>query len=335
MGIIEDVGRTVRQYRTAAALSLGILGLSSCASGFSGNEPVSSNPPQQIEDGPYDIHMGDITRQSFDEILESVYKVNGEGTYRVVGHTDSEENLDDQDDLVDLDERLENKKWQAFYDITPEELEEDLEDKELEMEWHGSMGAITREDGKTVFLTAEHNIPPERIEYKGKRLRLEEGNLSYTPPADKGLIIELDVEAENSNADIALVSGEREENIYSKIANPEHVKRGDIVGGAGFPLTADKNLTFGRVTDPKEHEFYYAVDMHISPGDSGSPVYVFRDGEPLIVGIVNWYMEAGQAINGVAHIDNIIEMLEDNDITIERSTQNDSTRWSIGGAHDG
>ncbi len=321
----------------AGILAMGA-GMSGCASAYDGNPEAEQPPVEQVEEGAYDNTYNNVTEESKDQILETVQKLKGEGTYRARGG-DGIEDTKDIPVLKEGDEPGEMELHNAYEDddrvISFRANMGEAEDgNKRSFEWHCSMGAFTEQDGETYFLSAHHCLGPERVKYRGQILERVDKDFSYSP---EGLSQELDVDYKfgDKKKDIAVFGADHaelpddaefEDELYTRFANPEKIDRGDVTIHAGFPFNVEKNFTDGRITAKRHPDYpdFYITDMHISPGDSGSPTYVLKDGEPLMASVVNWYRKGSQNINGIAQLDGILNLLRENGVKFEETADKEA-----------
>lgn len=344
MGFMQDLyDKSMRKASSFGKLAgaVGILalgaGMSGCASAYDGN-PESTQPPvEQVEEGAYDNTYNGVTEETQNEVLETVQKLEAEGTYKV-----QRGGIDNREDIPVLKEGDEPGEMELHNVYGDDErvisfrggVSEGQAENTKNLDWHCSMGGFTEEDGETYFLSAEHCTGPEQVRYRGRILRQVGREFSYSP---EELDQELDVEYVDGDKDkdIAIFSADHaelpddaefEDKLYTKFANPDKIDRGDVTIHAGFPFDVEKNLTDGQITAERHPNFedFYITDMPISPGDSGSPVYVLKDGEPLMMSVVNWYRKDSQNINGIARLDGILDLLRDNGVEFEETADHET-----------
>lgn len=333
MGIKDLRSEASRLFGTVSLILAGSLGAAGCANNQQPEptplpEPDTADIEVPARQGPYDYSAKNLSEDMVDQVLDNVYQIHGEATYENVGWLPPDERkaLEEEYGSIPV---LKDGKTDDGEMVIDDYLEGDAEihirgeaeavaDDTMEFDWHGSGGAIMNEGDKTYFLTAEHVTGYEVLKYKGDYYKRLDNELFYF--TDQPRTIQLEEEFSREKGDIAVVSGEVEEDVYNKFAKMDKMHRGNVLIHAGFPFQYERNFTVGHVSDLEELFYYFVSDMHISPGDSGSLVYVMHEGEPLIAGLTNWtnVRDGAQAINGFARVDNILDMLEENGMSVDR-----------------
>ncbi len=342
MGIKDLRSSASKLFGTVSLILAGGLGAAGCANNPQPDtsptpEPDSADIEVPARQGPYDYSAENLSEDVVDQITDNVYQIHGEATYENVGWLPPDERnaLEEQYGNIPVLKEGEDDGEMVVEDYLEGDAEihiqaeaEAAADDTMEFEWHGSGGAITQEGDETYFLTAEHVTGYEVLKYEGDYYKRVENELFYF--TDKPRTIHLEEEFSRDKGDIAVLSGEVEEDVYSKFARMDKMHRGNALIHAGFPFQYEKNFTAGHVSDLEELFYYFVSDMHISPGDSGSLVYVMHEGEPLIAGLTNWtnVRDGAQAINGFARVDNILDMLEKNGMEIDREEEENAVHVS-------
>ena len=93
----------------------------------------------------------------------------------------------------------------------------------------------------------------------------------------------------------------------------EDIDVGNYVLGAGFPAGGQKTYFSGFVSSFDERDgipVHTVIDTSISPGNSGSGVFILEDGKPHLAGIVQVYYtrKTGQAgMSPLSYLRNFIK----------------------------
>jgi S1-C subfamily serine protease len=128
---------------------------------------------------------------------------------------------------------------------------------------------------------------------------------------------ELELVKENRDRDLALfkVDGKFRSHFAGELA--DNYKIGDYVIGSGFPglgPISERIIIFdGRISSIGYEPWIY-VDGHINPGHSGGPTFVFKNGDPYLLGLNRVTLLGRQGISGLAPKEHIEEFLKDTPI---------------------